>query len=50
MAIRALTKSVCGTEKRTSVMYSLPIKATPAREEALDIRMMQLTAKAIEGW
>jgi len=49
MAIRAFTKSVGGTAKMICEMYSLPISATPDREAALEMRMMQLTANAMEG-
>ena len=50
MAIRALIKSDGGTAKMICEIYSLPINATPEREAALEMRMIQLTAKAMEGW
>ncbi len=49
MAIIAFTKSVVPDVKMSGVIYSLPINATPDNEAALDISMMQLIAKAIEG-
>ena len=33
----------------TFIIYSAPISATPASEAALDIKIMQLTANAIDG-
>ena len=30
--------------------YSLPINATPERDAALEIKITQLTANAMEGW
>jgi hypothetical protein len=34
----------------TALMYSAPMRATPAAEAALATTMMLVTAKAIEGW
>jgi hypothetical protein len=50
MAIRDFIRSEGGWAKIIWEMYSLPISATPEREAALDMRMMQLMAKAMEGW
>ncbi len=35
--------------KITLMIYSEPIKATPAREAAFEIRMIQFTENAMEG-
>ena len=49
IAINALTVLVTSDLDMSGVMYSLPINATPASEAALEIRIMQLIAKAMEG-
>jgi len=49
IAMRDFIKSEGGCAKIIWEMYSLPIKATPEREAALEISMMQLMAKAMEG-
>jgi len=36
--------------KITPEMYSAPISATPVSDAAFEINMIQLMAKAIEGW
>ena len=35
--------------KTTFIIYSAPISATPARDAALEIKIIQFTANAIEG-
>lgn len=50
MAIRAFTKDEGSVLNITWEIYSLPINATPESDAALDIRIIQLMAKAIEGW
>jgi hypothetical protein len=49
MAMSAFTKSDGGVLKMICEMYSLPIRATPDSDAALEIRIMQLTPKAMEG-
>ncbi len=40
---------VASVLNNNGAMYSLPINATPASDAALEIKMMQLMAKAMEG-
>jgi hypothetical protein len=49
MAMRDIIKSDGGWAKIIWEIYSLPINENPEREAALEIRMIQLTAKAMEG-
>jgi len=49
MATSDLTRSEGGCEKMISQMYSLPINATPERDAALEMRMIQLIANAMDG-
>ena len=50
MATNDLIKSEGVFEKMISQMYSLPISATPDKEAALEMSMIQFIANAIEGW
>ena len=50
IATNDLIKSEGVLEKIISQIYSLPISATPDKEAALEMSMIQFIANAIDGW